>query len=42
VLQQESGNGRDQPLLVGAGNQQNGGMAHAGALAIAYRFFAQS
>jgi hypothetical protein len=28
VQQQKIGNGGDQPLLVGAGNQQNSGMAH--------------
>jgi hypothetical protein len=28
VQQQKVGDGGDQSLLVGAGNQQNGGMAH--------------
>ena len=30
VLQQKIGNRRDQPFLVGAGNQQDGGMTHGG------------
>ncbi len=42
VQQQKVGDGGDQTLLVGAGNQQDGGMAHGGSPANREWIFAQS